>query len=222
MICVEPIQTEEDTSLIVEEYVFPESPNQIEPALTVEEPVPTVEEPVPTVEEPVEESVPTVEEPVPTGEEPALTVEEPVEESVPTVEEPTPITVELVEEPVVLIKKPINRHKKPWSNSEVARLYREYQINRYTIDQIAEMHGRTYYSIVGKLKKENILYDVEEEEEMYLQEDEEEEDQLPLTVQLNTPFLKFARAYCYAVEYVVDTVFSAASRLYDAVLMSRR
>lgn len=217
MICIESIQTEGDASLIVEEYVFPESP-YLAAFPTEEEPVPTAEESVPTGEliptgeESVEESVHTVEEPVPTG-------EEPVEESVPTVEEPVPT----VEEPVILTNKPINRHRKPWSNSEVARLYREYQINRYTIDQIAEMHGRTYYSIVGKLKKENILYDVEEEEETYLQEEEDEdENQLPLTVQLNTPFLKFARAYCYAVEYVADTIFSAASRLYNAVLMSRR
>jgi len=210
MICIEPIQTEEDTSLIMEEYVFPESPNQ-ELVLKVEESLKEESlKPVLKVEEPVieEESL-----------KPVLKVEEPVieEESL----EPVPL--------VELSKKPINRHRKPWSNSEVARLYHEYQINRYTIDQIAEMHGRTYYAIVGKLKTENILYDVEEEEETYyLQEEDDEDDEedddddedehLPLTLQLPSSFSTFARAYCYAAEYVVDTIFSAASCVYNAFL----
>ncbi len=196
MICVENIETNKEVDTFAEEYVFPESPNQMHTSVVedvVEDPASVVEDPASVVEE----------------------ISSAVEDSASAVEEIS----SAVEDPASAVKKAkktvINRHGKPWSASEVARLYREYQLNKYTIDKIAEMHGRTYYAIVGKLKTENILYDVEDEEQTYFQEEEEEEDPI-LTgeIQIHSSFLTFARAYCYVVERVVDVIFGAASVLY--------
>ena len=161
-----------DAMPIVEEYVFPESPNQTQH------------------EEPLAEP------------EVADTLEI--------------VTGDLVEEPILTNVAPINRHRKPWSDTEIARLYREYQINRYTIDEIAEMHGRTYFAIVGKLKSENILYNVSDEEDEYLEEVESEsdEEEAYCQVQLPSAFLIFARGYCHAVGFLVDVVFAGVTHIY--------
>ena len=202
MICVENIETNKEVDTFAEEYVFPESPNQMHTSVG-EDPASVVEDPASVVED----SASVVEE-----------ISSVVEDSASAVEEIS----SAVEDPASAVKKAkktvINRHGKPWSASEVARLYREYQLNKYTIDKIAEMHGRTYYAIVGKLKTENILYDVEDEEQTYFQEEEEEEDEedpiLTGEMQIHSSFLTFARAYCYVVERVVDVIFGAASVLY--------
>ena len=183
MICVENIETNKEGDTFAEEYVFPESPNQMHTSV--------VEDVVEEISSVVEDSASVV------------------EDSASAVEDVAPAVKKSK-------KTVINRHGKPWSASEVARLYREYQLNKYTIDKIAEMHGRTYYAIVGKLKTENILYDVEDEEQTYLQEEEEEDEDPMLTgeMQIHSSFLTFARAYCYVVERVVDVIFGAASVLY--------
>jgi len=192
---VEPridIDTETDLTPIVEEYVFPESPNQVQRELVQD----TVEPIIIDIVEPI--IIDTVE----------------------------PVLIDTVE-PILTNQKPINRHRKPWSVSEIARLYSEYQIKRYTVDEIAEMHGRTYFAIVAKLKSENILYNVSDEEDEYLEEvmgeyseeseaSDEECSNYEDGVEIKYPgaFLQLALAYCYAVETVVDFVFAGARHVY--------
>ena len=198
---VEPridIDTETDLTPIVEEYVFPESPNQVQRELVQD----TVEPIIIDIVEPI--IIDTVE----------------------------PVLIDTVE-PILTNQKPINRHRKPWSVSEIARLYSEYQIKRYTVDEIAEMHGRTYFAIVAKLKSENILYNVSDEEDEYLEEviseeseyddsdsdsdsEDEDEEEINFQIQLPSTFLMFARTYCYAVESVVDILFSGVRCVYAA------
>jgi hypothetical protein len=186
------IDVDADLTPIVEEYVFPESPNQVQ-------------------REEVSETL--VAEPV------ADALEPEVVETVADVLEPKVVeTVADALEPILTNAAPINRHRKPWSVSEIARLYREYQINRYTVDEIAEMHGRTYFAIVGKLKSENILYNVSDEEDEYLEHDESDDDECEegsgCQIQLPSAFLMLARAYCYAVEFVVDVAFAGVRCVY--------
>jgi cobalamin biosynthesis protein CobT len=49
------------------------------------------------------------------------------------------------------------RHNKKWSNSELEKLYREYNLRELSIDQISELHGRSVYSILHKLQKEHLI-----------------------------------------------------------------
>ena len=44
------------------------------------------------------------------------------------------------------------RHRAKWSYSEVDKLYREFEIEQYTVDYIALKHERTNNAILFKLK----------------------------------------------------------------------
>jgi hypothetical protein len=185
------IDIETDLTSIVEEYVFPESPNQVQQ------------------EELVQEILETV---VQVGLDPQAAVHESLQDGL---------------EPVLTNPTPINRHRKPWSYSEIARLYSEYQIKRYTVDEIAEMHGRSYFAIVAKLKSANILYNVSDEEDEYFESEESDEDcdsdsEVCLTIQCPDTFLRFARAYCYVVESVVDAVVASVRYVYGVFVQNPR
>jgi len=233
------IDVDVDLTPIVEEYVFPESPNQVQREEVAETLV--VETVTDVVETLVVETVTNVAE---TSAAETVTdvaetsVVEPVTDVAETVTdvaetsvvEPVTDVAETsvaadVLEPILTKPTPINRHRKPWSASEIARLYREYQINRYTVDEIAEMHGRTYFAIVGKLKSENILYDVSDEEDEYLEDYESSDDESSdddsrgdydgvQSIKYPNAFLDFALAYCKAVEFVVDSVFAGVRYVY--------
>ena len=46
------------------------------------------------------------------------------------------------------------RHRFKWSHSEVDDLYQEFELKNYGIQEIAELHERTYNSIIYKLQSE--------------------------------------------------------------------
>ena len=216
---------ESDLTPIVEEYVFPESPNQVQRDEVVETLIQETDaaalesEVVEVLESPVSDA-------------------DALESEVVEVLE-SPVSDADALEPILINAAPINRHRKPWSYSEISRLYREYQINRYTVDEIAEMHGRTHFAIVGKLKSENIFYNVSDEEEEYFESEEDEKDEKDekdeedeedeededkdesndeeesfCQIHLPSAFLMLARAYCYAVEFVVDVAFAGVRHVY--------
>ena len=70
------------------------------------------------------------------------------------------------------------RHRRPWSNSEIEQLCREYEIKQYSVQEIADIHERTYDAILYKLKAEDLLYkNVDEDDEEEDDEDDGEEDE---------------------------------------------
>lgn len=49
------------------------------------------------------------------------------------------------------------RHRNKWGNAEVNRLHNEYEIKRLSIQEIAALHKRTFYSILYKLEDEGLV-----------------------------------------------------------------
>jgi len=81
------------------------------------------------------------------------------------------------------------RHYNKWRPNELENLYREYNLRELTVQEIAELHGRSVFSILNKLVHENlvdekwsnargidILIDKKADLEDDLEEDDESED----------------------------------------------
>jgi CCR4-NOT transcriptional regulation complex NOT5 subunit len=49
------------------------------------------------------------------------------------------------------------RHNKKWTNDEVQTLQREYELLELSVEEIADAHERTCFSILHKLEKEGII-----------------------------------------------------------------
>ena len=49
------------------------------------------------------------------------------------------------------------RHRFKWSNNEVERLHKEFDMKQYSIQEIADLHERTYSAILYKLKQEELI-----------------------------------------------------------------
>jgi hypothetical protein len=50
-----------------------------------------------------------------------------------------------------------SRHNMKWSDDEVENLYREYDLLEMSVEEIANIHERTCFSILHKLQKEGII-----------------------------------------------------------------
>uniref|UniRef100_A0A6C0LFT3 Uncharacterized protein n=1 Tax=viral metagenome TaxID=1070528 RepID=A0A6C0LFT3_9ZZZZ len=84
----------------------------------------------------------------------------------------------------------LKRHNNHWTPNELERMYREYNLRELTIQEIADLHGRTTYAILNKLVQENLInenwadvkgwtpeYEYEKKEQDEEEEDEEEEEE---------------------------------------------
>jgi hypothetical protein len=49
------------------------------------------------------------------------------------------------------------RHNKHWTPNELEKMYREYNLRELTIQEIADLHGRSTYAILNKLVQENLI-----------------------------------------------------------------
>jgi hypothetical protein len=49
------------------------------------------------------------------------------------------------------------RHRARWNASEMDRLHNEYEIKELTVQQIADLHGRTVYGVMSKLQAEGLI-----------------------------------------------------------------
>jgi len=49
------------------------------------------------------------------------------------------------------------RHRARWSNTEINRLYNEYEIKELTVQEIAYLHERTVYAVMSKLQMEGLI-----------------------------------------------------------------
>ena len=70
------------------------------------------------------------------------------------------LTSDIVLEPVSPCRsnrKTPARHYFKWTDNEIDQLYREVQLNNYTIQEMAERHQRTNSSILFKLKEEKLI-----------------------------------------------------------------
>lgn len=65
-----------------------------------------------------------------------------------------------------------------WSYSEIDKLYREFEVKKYTVEKIALEHERTVDAIWFKLKSEGLINEEEEEEDEIDDDDEEEEEEV--------------------------------------------
>jgi hypothetical protein len=50
-----------------------------------------------------------------------------------------------------------SRHNKKWTTNEVENLHREYELLEMSVEDIADSHERTCFSILHKLEKEGII-----------------------------------------------------------------
>jgi hypothetical protein len=50
-----------------------------------------------------------------------------------------------------------SRHNKKWTTNEVENLHREYELLEMSVQEIADSHERTCFSILHKLEKEGII-----------------------------------------------------------------
>ena len=51
----------------------------------------------------------------------------------------------------------LKRHNKHWSPNELEKMYREYNLRELTIQEIADLHGRSTYAILNKLVQEDLI-----------------------------------------------------------------
>ena len=51
----------------------------------------------------------------------------------------------------------LKRHNKHWTPNELEKMYREYNLRELTIQEIADLHGRSTYAILNKLVQENLI-----------------------------------------------------------------
>jgi hypothetical protein len=49
------------------------------------------------------------------------------------------------------------RHRARWTVSELNNLHNEYELKELTVQEIAEIHGRTVYGVMGKLQAEGLI-----------------------------------------------------------------
>jgi hypothetical protein len=49
------------------------------------------------------------------------------------------------------------RHRFKWSHNEAERLHKEFDMKQYSIQEIADLHERTYSAILYKLKQEGLI-----------------------------------------------------------------
>jgi DNA-binding PadR family transcriptional regulator len=51
----------------------------------------------------------------------------------------------------------ITRHRARWSTSEINSLHNEYELKKYSVQEIANRHKRSVYSILYKLAEEQLI-----------------------------------------------------------------
>jgi len=49
------------------------------------------------------------------------------------------------------------RHRARWTASELNRLHNEYEMKELTVQEIADLHGRTVYGVMSKLQAEGLI-----------------------------------------------------------------
>jgi hypothetical protein len=49
------------------------------------------------------------------------------------------------------------RHRARWNASELNRLHNEYEMKELTVQEIADLHGRTVYGVMSKLQAEGLI-----------------------------------------------------------------
>jgi len=49
------------------------------------------------------------------------------------------------------------RHRARWNANELDRLHNEYDMKKLTVQQIADLHGRTVYGVMSKLQAEGLI-----------------------------------------------------------------